>query len=472
MKSLQVKPDLATYHRLLEACSKGGLAVEAWAVFNDMLAMEIKPDARIFDSLLAAQRHNDSSEIWKVLAKMKELGMTLRPTTYGEIMQKFIVDENLEMALQLLKTMSSEKLAPTLETMTSLISLAAEGGHPRLALDLVASFEAATRSLPPEVWVRCLQSSARELYAEGALHAWDKVVNELQIVPDEGTCLEVLTTAARCGQPALARNVIRTMKSMPLDLQEYHMAPLVQSYCGDEALIKEAILTLNEIRDEGIVPSQHTAFPIFSLVEGDADAIDRVWSTVEVLQKRGTSVDITVLNALIQASAELGDTSRAMMVYRGVPRDLPNIDTFNFLLRACVLSSRREHGDRILADMKAAIIRPNAETFRHMTLLCLTQDMYEDAFYYLEETKAGGFNPDIVTYEALARKCAEEGDVRLKIVLEEMEERKMEVTPGLARFIRDAKMEKAMEQGPAAPFQPLDELAQKLIESGGVGSGR
>lgn len=90
--------------------------------------------------------------------------MTLRPTTYGEIMQKFIVDENLEMALQLLKTMSSEKLAPTLETMTSLISLAAEGGHPRLALDLVASFEAATRSLPPEVWVRCLQSSARELY--------------------------------------------------------------------------------------------------------------------------------------------------------------------------------------------------------------------------------------------------------------------------------------------------------------------
>jgi pentatricopeptide repeat protein len=96
---------------------------------------------------------------------MSELGISFNAQTYSIVISRYVALRNLEMALQFLFEMSTRGLPPDHKTLQGVISLAAEVNSPRLALDLVASFEESSgRKLDPEVWVDCLIASARDLY--------------------------------------------------------------------------------------------------------------------------------------------------------------------------------------------------------------------------------------------------------------------------------------------------------------------
>ena len=53
MKLDEVKPNIITYHLLLQTCCHLMLDQESWAIFEDMIAMGIQPDAQVFESLLS-----------------------------------------------------------------------------------------------------------------------------------------------------------------------------------------------------------------------------------------------------------------------------------------------------------------------------------------------------------------------------------------------------------------------------------
>ena len=52
MKEKGVAADIMTYHCLMNALSARLLHKEAWAVFYDMIALGLRPDAQIFNSLI------------------------------------------------------------------------------------------------------------------------------------------------------------------------------------------------------------------------------------------------------------------------------------------------------------------------------------------------------------------------------------------------------------------------------------
>ena len=52
MKEQGIIPNLITYNLLLEACQDAALVDEAWAVFEDMLAVGILPSHSTFQLLL------------------------------------------------------------------------------------------------------------------------------------------------------------------------------------------------------------------------------------------------------------------------------------------------------------------------------------------------------------------------------------------------------------------------------------
>jgi pentatricopeptide repeat protein len=52
MKTEGVKPDINTYNYLLDAAASAGLAMEAWAIMDDMELMGIRPNRTSFHHLL------------------------------------------------------------------------------------------------------------------------------------------------------------------------------------------------------------------------------------------------------------------------------------------------------------------------------------------------------------------------------------------------------------------------------------
>jgi pentatricopeptide repeat protein len=115
--------------------------------------------------LQQALRHTDTRDMWEAVDKMTEMGIAPNPQTYTFIINRYLVQENLEMALQLLREMTTLGLAPELGTAKGVIILATNARYPRLALDLARSFEdSSVRKLDAEVWINCLIASAQELY--------------------------------------------------------------------------------------------------------------------------------------------------------------------------------------------------------------------------------------------------------------------------------------------------------------------
>ena len=464
MKEYRIPPDILTYNSAMDLFGKHALEDEAWALIDDMKALGISPDIETFMFLLQvrltnsislgrlsnpnsntqAVRHAPHEATWSVLKMMKEAGIEHTAGSYALLIRRYLDDSNLEMAFKILVEMESRGLTPTLKTAEGIITLAAQRRMPRLALELAENFEATSvRRLGMDVWVSCLLSSSECLHVsaisslsqpafvdgaflsqkEGVLHLWAKVTNELKVLPDEGCAVEVLHTAGRHGLPELAMDVLRVLKTIDVELREYHFAPIIEAFCRTNR-IKEALSTLTLIRQNNIEPNADTAHFIFDSIRVNTDAIDATWDALESLHAEGQTIDITAINVVIQASVALGDLQRAFGTYL-MCTELglkPTLDTYHFLLSGCIAARNRQLGDRLITELKEAKIKPDARTYERLIVLCLSGETYEDAFFYLEEMKAEGLFPPLSVYEAIIQRCVLDKDGRYAVAVKELKE--------------------------------------------------
>jgi hypothetical protein len=96
---------------------------------------------------------------------MNELNMTPNAQTFSLILARPLRAKNLEMVVQYIGEMVTRGIVPELKTATAAIMLAANLGHPRLAIEMANYFdETSVRRLDSEVWLNCLITSAEDLY--------------------------------------------------------------------------------------------------------------------------------------------------------------------------------------------------------------------------------------------------------------------------------------------------------------------
>ena len=231
-------------------------------------------------------------------------------------------------------------------------------------------------------------------------------------------------------------DVFRVLQTIPIDLQEYHFAPIIESFCRTNR-IKEAFSTLSLMSQHKVDPNSDTAHPIFDAIRVSADAVDAAWDALEALHSEGQTVDITAVNVVIRASVALGDLQRAFGTYQ-LCADLgvkPTLDTYHSLLSGCIVARHRELGNRLISEMKEAKIKPNARTYERLIVLCLTGDTYEDAFFYLEEMKAEKLYPPLSVYEAIIHRCVLDKDARYAVAVQELKEFGYELSENLNKII-------------------------------------
>ncbi|KAI6157784.1 hypothetical protein BKA82DRAFT_4061395 [Pisolithus tinctorius] len=437
MKRERVKPDLTIYNSLLACIAEEGLPLEAWAVIDDMIAVGILPDRQSYHHVLHASRWSPLEATWETLEKMVDRGVPPNEQTYALIIKRITTTEGVELALQFMHEMAKRGFTSDLTATQDVIKLAAHLNFPRLAIDIAQNFEAhSVRRIDSEAWISCLVSSAELFYADGVQKCWEKAIHEMNLTPDEGTCIAVLHTCARHGLADLATDVIRVLRSIGVDWQEHHFAPLLEAFARVGKL-KEAFGTLHLLRSNGIVPLPETTQPITDILKGDVDAVDGVWKILDELRDEGHTIDAAAINTVIEASIALGDLQRAVGAYKAFREyaSKPDVETFNHLLQGCINTCHRELGDKLLLDLKQANVRPNALTYERTILLCLTQPTYEDAFFYLEEMKAQKIVPPLRVYDAIIRTCVVAGDSRYSLALAELEQCGYTLSRGLIRFV-------------------------------------
>ena len=262
-------------------------------------------------------------------------------------------------------------------------------------------------------------------------------MKDLNVIPDEGLCLDVLHTCGRNGIPALASEVLSLLTEQGVTLGEHHFSPLIEAMCR-RALIKDAFLAIIRMDAVGITPTMETTYPIFKHIIEDAERLETACNHLENLQQEvKTPFHVAAFNCLIRASINLGDLQRAIGLYKSLPefKVKPNVDTYNLLLGGCIATTHRELGDKLLLEMKEAHVLPDSRTYERLIVLCLTQTNYEDAFFYLEEMKEQKMIPSLNIYESLIRKCVTMGDTRYALAVEELKEFGYKVDKSLQAFI-------------------------------------
>jgi pentatricopeptide repeat protein len=96
---------------------------------------------------------------------MSEYQVAPTATTFNHIVQRYVTDENLEVALQYFYAMKSRGITPDLRSAQAVVILAAQQGYPRLAIDLARWFEEiSVRRLDHAAWMNVLIASANSLY--------------------------------------------------------------------------------------------------------------------------------------------------------------------------------------------------------------------------------------------------------------------------------------------------------------------
>ena len=399
---------------------------------------------------------------------MKKQGIHPDADTYALIIRRATASESLELALQRMHEMDALGLVPQLTTAQDVAKLAADMDCPKIAIEVAQHFESgAHRKLDGETWMSCLTSSADMLYvrspaittcrcrltgfkADGVKICWQEVVHTLKLIPDEGACLSVLQACARHGLSDLALDVMQVLRKIGVDTwDEYHFAPLFEALCRDGKL-KEALRTLDQMRKQCVNPTQETVRPFAEYLQQDLDRLDGVWEMLDQWQREGNTVDTSILNSIIQASVSCGDVQRAMGAYRSFSDYgcKPTVETFNYLLSGCVAAKHRQLGDKLLLNLKQAVVTPNAKTYEHIILLCLTQPVYDDAFFYLEEMKTRKFVPSAKVYTAIIQACVSAKDSRYAIALAEMRQCGYTLSPSLQQVLSDYRLLPPQESMP------------------------
>jgi hypothetical protein len=276
----------------------------------------------------------------------------------------------------------------------------------------------------------------------GTLHCWQAVQNIPGAVIPEGICLDVLSTAARNGHPALATSVFDSLSALGIVFREYHFLPLIEAYarCGD---IRQAFIVISVMRESCLVPPQtsHLRFLVKEIGKS-TQTLDRAFFILQdIVQKEGKAIDIVAFNCLLKACIHLSDASRAISTYRDAEtlKIQPNIETFNILLNAAQIVGHTDLAMYILSDLKAAQITPNADTYGHVIITFLRHPgaIYDQAFLYLEEMKASGYIPSSGIYSSFVKKCVYQNDDRALTLLEEMKNLGY-TTKILERWVRNA----------------------------------
>lgn len=368
---------------------------------------------------------------------MHERWINLTEDGHHDVAAAFFREGQLEMGLEMLEKMTNNgmRIRPWLHDLATYVL--SENGEFNDAFRLVNDqVEAGDSNVSKGVWLNLLDNASAAFHHEATVYCWKSQVNLGFINPSGGTCLNVLTTAARAGDATLATDVFHVLSRRGTVFQSIHYEQLLATYIASEFPDLRAALTLLTIMATvKLEPTALSTRPLYTYLRDNPDQLSEAFDILTSLRDEDRIVPVAAFNVIIEAHVENRNIEEALIVYKAMHtferpshsehhKALANVETFNLLLRGTYRAYPDYQTALFLAsEMLALGIRPDDMTYDRLILVCLGANVRDHAYRYYLEMDSLGFQPRNTTIAILAKKFASVGDDRCWDILQRAQDR-------------------------------------------------
>ncbi|KAK4146819.1 uncharacterized protein C8A04DRAFT_34706 [Dichotomopilus funicola] len=398
-------PNALLYEALVTANwdTATGSADELVAIYKDMEAAGVAPSPGWYHSALRLLAiHPDYLSRNRYLKRMKESSVALTDDGKFSVALGLLRDGQTEMALDCWDEMRRSKMQiPEWVSSIFFYALMMRGVVDealQLFQEILEMAGNKPEGVPLILWSYLLDECSRNLHYEGTRFVWDTMVTPGTINPADGILLNVLNTAARHGDAALATTVVELLAAREARVGLHHYEPLMESYVqGGE--LESSFRVLCIMNDAGLVPDHSGTRPILAALRQAPELRVPAAAINVVLEARIVNTTDAAAAAAATATATSTSTSQPtpqsppywdetnhnpntnpdpdltslLTLYRQLANlsiSGPNEQTFLLLLDQC---THTQPAAFLLSEMDRFAIRPTPAILRHL-IRCFAHD--------------------------------------------------------------------------------------------------
>lgn len=311
-------------------------------------------------------------------------------------------------------------------------------------------YDSASSVISRSVWFYLLDKGSEARHHDATSLVWTSQVNSGYMNPSSGICLNVLTTAARAGDAAMATEVFSHLSKRGTAFQPIHYELLISTYLSASPPdLKRALSILTIMPLEKLEPSLAETRSLYAHMRHQPGLVKESFALLRELHAQDRKIPIAALNLLIECHVEQRNLEEAMRIYKlihtfapisqGAQKSYANIETFNLLFKGCRLSDPPEEKQAsfLVSELLALRITPTALTYDRLILVFIEaakaafqraavadapglagqerfkgKELLDWAFRHFADMQPLGWVPRFGTMELLAVQLARIGDVR------------------------------------------------------------
>ncbi|KAK6004449.1 hypothetical protein QM012_008311 [Aureobasidium pullulans] len=321
------------------------------------------------------------------------------------------------------------------------------------------------------LWSHMLDRAAAFFHHRSTVYVWNSQVIPGYLIPSSGTCLNVLTTAARNGDAALATSVFHILGKRSTTFKQIHYDQLLTTYMSASPPdLRAAFTVLTIMASVKIPPTSVSTRPILAHLIRNPSDCSTAFDIISSLHEDGRDIPIAASNVLIEGYVETDQLDQALVAYKhmhlfertavdkhGKPirrsRSYSTLDTFNILLRGAAKPAAQQAYDLamfLVSEMLALGVRPDALVYDRLVIICVQDAKLDHAYRYFDEMEDLGFILRSSTAQLLAKALAENADSRCWDILQRLQDRGAGVDEKQRSFVQ--RIYSAAEQDKAGAF--------------------
>ncbi|KAF2639688.1 hypothetical protein P280DRAFT_470304 [Massarina eburnea CBS 473.64] len=432
IKDRNEQPNLFIYTAILHSFTNPQ-AVTAGAIRKILDEMEengIDLDGRGAECALEALAvHPDYLLRMDILEYMKERWFSLSDRAHNFVVAGMLRDRLFEQALEKLEDMIRQRIKVEMWLWDKAMWILLEFGEVEEAFYVLSLRQGLGQDvkLSGVMWLQLLDYAGKRHQHDAVSLIWNSQVVLGYLKPPTGTCLNILSVAARAGDVKLATDVFRVLTERDTLLTSHHYEGLVECYLKASDLFS-AISVILIMQDSKLRVVPEALHPLYTYLSSDKTRPMEAFKMLQELSHGGKKIPLVIVNTCMEAcvAMHLGCLAEAVEMYKAlhtVCKTGPNINTFNILFQGCSRSKRKELAMFLANEMIQLGIKPDSLTYDRLILLCLEVGDIDDALLYYEEMGNMNWLPRPGTWDTLIMKAINAGDSRAVAVLRDYKEK-------------------------------------------------